>query len=462
MSATISAGVSNRHAANVHCRLERRYGLTLIAATLLLLATVIVSFAEQTWTLDESISYALEHNPEARIATDRIAVARALLGQANAAFLPRLELRSSYTRTDNPATVFGAILNQQAFSNNLDFNDVPEVDNARIGGMVSLPLYAGGAHLAGRKAAHAGTAAARVDAEAVRNRLAFEVARTFYTVVKTRELIRATEAGVGAFETNLRVARNRLNSGTALKTDVLDVEVRLARSREELVRAQNARALALRALRNLLSTDQDEIHIADTEAEPSIPPTDDFAKRPELTAANKRFEAAQALVRAAKSGYLPQVDAFGSVDHDRGWELDSGAWSYTAGVTMQWNLWDGNRTRTRVDQARAELETAREQKRRVYLAVDLEVEQARIRVNDASQRLSVTEKAVAQATESAALTRSRFEQGLAISSQLIDAEAALTTASVRRAEALADRRIAIAALRSALGLPQRSGTRASL
>jgi len=125
-------------------------------------------------------------------------------------------------------------------------------------------------------------------------------------------------------------------------------------------------------------------------------------------------------------------------------------------------LWDGNRTRTRVEQARAEVETAREQKRRVYLAVDLEVEQERIRVNEASQRLSVTEKAVAQATESAALTRSRFEQGLAISSQLIDAEAALTTARVRRAEALADRRIAVAALRAALGLPQRSGTQANL
>jgi outer membrane protein TolC len=37
---------------------------------------------------------------------------------------------------------------------------------------------------------------------------------------------------------------------------------------------------------------------------------------------------------------------------------------------------------------------------------------------------------------------------------LIDAEAALLAARVRRAEAEADRQIAIAALRKALGLPQ--------
>jgi outer membrane protein TolC len=41
-----------------------------------------------------------------------------------------------------------------------------------------------------------------------------------------------------------------------------------------------------------------------------------------------------------------------------------------------------------------------------------------------------------------------------LSTQLINAETALTAARVRRAEAGADRRIAAAALRQALGLPQ--------
>ncbi|HRZ39207.1 MAG TPA: TolC family protein, partial [Candidatus Paceibacterota bacterium] len=51
-------------------------------------------------------------------------------------------------------------------------------------------------------------------------------------------------------------------------------------------------------------------------------------------------------------------------------------------------------------------------------------------------------------------TRARFEQGLCLASQLLDAETARTSARVRPAEAEADRRIAIAALRKALGLPQ--------
>jgi outer membrane protein TolC len=54
------------------------------------------------------------------------------------------------------------------------------------------------------------------------------------------------------------------------------------------------------------------------------------------------------------------------------------------------------------------------------------------------------------------LTRARFEQGLALATQLIDAETALTAVRARRAEAEADQRIAVAALRKALGLGQLS------
>jgi outer membrane protein TolC len=56
------------------------------------------------------------------------------------------------------------------------------------------------------------------------------------------------------------------------------------------------------------------------------------------------------------------------------------------------------------------------------------------------------------AEESVKLTRERFESGLALAAQLIDAETALTAARVRRAEAETDRRVAVAALRRALGM----------
>ncbi len=425
-----------------------------LAFLALWLTCSLVTGAAEPWTLERALDYALAHNPDAQIAQQRIAAAQAGLEQANSAFWPHFQVQSSYTRTDNPMLVFGSILNQQSYNSSLNFNDVPDVDNLNARGIVTVPLYAGGRNVASRQAAKANTEATKQDSAAIRNALGFEVSRTFYTVLKARQFIEAAGAAVDSFATNLDVAQKRLDGGTLLKSDILDIEVRLAQSREDLVRARNAHTLAERALRNLLGIEDGEFTVADTAPVASAPDSGDFSQRPELAAARERASTAQAQVRGSKSGYQPRVSAFGSLDHDYGWVTGGDGNSYTAGVMLQWDLWDGFSTRAKAREARANLESVQEEQRKVRLALGFEVEQARLNLNAANERLTVSSKTVEQAEESAKLTRGRFEQGLAISTQLIDAETALVAARVRRAEAESDQHIAVAALRKALALPQ--------
>jgi outer membrane protein TolC len=412
----------------------------------------------EPWTLERALNEAFSHNPDARLARNRIAVAQAGLAQANAAFWPRVQFQSSYTRTDNPMMAFGSILNQRVYpyppSSPLNFNDVPDVDDLNTRGMVTMPLYVGGRNKAGREAAKASAEAARQDDAAVRNALGFEVARSFHTVLKTREFIRAAEAAVSSFQTNVAIANKRLEGGTLLRTDLLDLEVRLAQAREDLVHARNGNALANRALRNLLGIEGDDFEIVDSAPSAAAPDSDDFSGRAELAAVRHRERAAEEQARGAKAGYLPRISAFGSLDYDYGWKFESGGGSYTAGGLLQWDIWDGNLTRAKAREARANLDSAREEQRKVRLALGLEVEQARLELKAANERMTVTQQAVSQALESASLTQARFQQGAVLSTQLMDAETALVGARVRRAEAVADQRIALAALRKAVGLPQ--------
>jgi outer membrane protein TolC len=418
------------------------------------LAISLTAAADEPWTLERALDYAQTHNPDARIAQQRIDAAEAGLEQTDSTFWPQLQVQASYTRTDNPMMVFGDILNQRSYNSSLNFNDVPDVDDLNARGIVTVPIYAGGRNVAGQKAAQADAEAAKQDSAAVRNALAFEVSRAFYTVLKTRQFIQAAEAAVHDFETNLDVAQKRLDGGTLLKSDLLDIEVRLAQSREDLVLAHNANTLAERTLRNLLGIEDGGFTVADTAPAVSAPDAEDFSQRPELAAARERESAAQAQVRGSKSGYKPRVSAFGSLDHDYGWVTGGDGNSYTAGVMVQWDLWDGFSTRAKTREAGANLESAREEQRKLRLALDLEVEQSRLNLDAANERLAVSRKTVEQAEESATLTRNRFDQGLAIPTQLIDSETALVAARVRRAEAESDQHIAIAALRKALALPQ--------
>lgn len=196
----------------------------------------LIARAAEAWTLEHALDYALVHNPDARIARQRIAAAQAGLEQANSAFWPRLQVESSYTRTDNPMLAFGDILNQRSYSSSLNFNNVRDVDNLNARGILTVPLYAGGRNVAGRQAARANRAAAKQDSEAVRNILGFEVSRAFHTVLKTRQFIRAAEAAVSSF--------------------VIDAETALVAARVRRAEAESDERIAVAALRKALALPQ--------------------------------------------------------------------------------------------------------------------------------------------------------------------------------------------------------------
>src|SRR5690606_40836950 len=141
-----------------------------------------------------------------------------------------------------------------------------------------------------------------------------------------------------AFDSHLGRASSRVAAGSGLTADVLDMEVRLAQAREDLVRARNANALSERALRNLLGLEApEEFTVAENPPAASAPEDNDFSRRPELIAISERERATEARVRQARAGYRPQLSAFGSLDYDHGWRTDGDGRSYTVGVTVQWD-----------------------------------------------------------------------------------------------------------------------------
>lgn len=431
-----------------------------VSMMLLIGVAVAVQAAEpqRTLSLQEAIRLALDKSPDLAIAEQRVAAARAALQQVEAAFWPQVRLSGAYTGSDNPVQAFMMNLNQRAFSLGGDFNHPDTTDNLNAKILAQYPLYNGGRDTALRQAARAGTQAQEQSRQAVRNDLIFEVTRAFYTIGKARQFLRTATAAVTSMESNLTLARNRFQQGNALKSDVLDAEVRLAEAKENLVRAHNALSLAEVYFRSALGIGQKEnLTAAETETASAKTVTLasdeaalDLSARPELAAAQKAVEAAEQQVRVAQSGYRPRANVFASYDLDSG-NATRYAGSWLAGVSVELNVFDGFLTKNKVAEARANLTAAREQLRKVQLALELEAKQAQLNLREAEQRLETTAQAVAQAEESVQLTKERYAGGLALLTQLLDAETALTAAHQRRAAAETDVLIARAALEKALG-----------
>jgi len=413
--------------------------------------------AAETWTLDRAVATALEDNPDAGLARERIAAAEAMIEQASAAWRPHVMLNGRYSQTDNPMMAFGSILSQRAFNFGLDFNQPGRIDNLNATGTVAYNLYSGGRATAGRDAARAGVRAAQEDLRSTRHLIASSVVKAWLGIVKAREGITAVETGVQAYATALEVARARFEAGQMLRSDLLNLEVQLAQTRESLSSIRHGAALAERAfLFSLgLSTTAGRVELEPSDAtlaRLSAPATADVSARPELAALRERELAAQAMVRAARGGRQPNVDAFASYQYDHGWKTAHGADSWMAGISFDLKVFDGGQTSGKVRQANAELAQVRQMLRRARLGIELEVEQARLALADARERMTVTAQSVAQATESASLSRARFEEGALLSSDLIAVESRLIEARMRRTVAEADERLAVVEFRRALGL----------
>ena len=416
------------------------------------------SLRAEPWTLDRALAVAFAHSPDARLARERLEGAQAMVTQAGSAWYPQLSLSGRYTDTNSPMMAFGSILNQRAFNFGLDFNHPGRIDDLNATGTVAYNLYSGGRAAAGRTAAKAGALAAGYDLGAARQQLAAGVVKALLDLRKAREAVTALDAGVKAYEAAVAAAQARFEAGQLLKADLLSLEVQLARTREALAAARHDAALAGYAFYFILGLDPSGEPVEFAADDPALtrlvaPDTRDFSQRPELLGLQARVRAAEAMVRAARGGRLPTVNAFASYQYDRGWKLGRDADSWSAGVAVDLNLFDGGRTSGKIRQADAELAQAKEMLRKATLGAGLEVEQARLAHDDAVERLAVSAQAVEQAAESASLSRARFEKGALLTAELIGAESRLIEARLQRTVATADERLALVGWRLALGLP---------
>lgn len=429
--------------------------LTLLATTVALATFSQNSSEAAPWTLDEAIAQAVASSPDALIARQRLEAAKALEEQANSANAPRVNLSASYMQTNNPMMAFGSILSQGAFTFGLDFNNPGQVDNLNLAGSVGYNLYSGGRKSAGIAAARHGAESAEFDRTAALEELASGVTRAFYGIIQAREGVAALESAEKAMTESIRVARLRHEEGQMLKSEMLNLEVRLGETRDQLLGMRHNEALARRQLGFLLGLENGAGVEIVSPPEPSpamVAPAVTLENRPELQSMRRRVSAAADMVDVARSGRRPSVNAFASYQYDQGWRLDGHGDSWTAGVKADWPIFDGRETSGRVHQAEAELAQAREGLRKLELALGLQLEQARLAQELAVSQLDTATTLVAQASESAGISRARFETGALLSTELIGVETRLAEAHMRLAIARARLAVAASDLRRAAGV----------
>ena len=287
----------------------------------------------------------------------------------------------------------------------------------------------------------------------------FNVVKAYTDELLARENVRVAEAAVITAQSDLQRAQARQEEGQAVPSDLLSAQVQLAQAQEDLLQENNVVDLAHAALNVAMGLPEDAATTIESGLKESSFEAGVLAERqqhalksrPDLREADLGVEHATIGSRMARAEFLPKVNVFSSWEEDNQTFLTRGGNNWTAGVNLNFNIFDGGANRARLAAAHYRQSQAQAQAAQMAAAVKLQVREAFQNLTTAQQRVEVSRQAQSEADESLRIIQNRYEAGLATITDLLRVEAARTSAQKNYLNALFDYRLSYAALELATG-----------
>lgn len=434
--------------------------LSIKIAVIIFAAVFQVSFAQDKLklTVEQAVETGLQNSKALHASSMRVVSANAKLSEVNAAKLPSVKLSASYRRLSEVdpfsiATPFGT------------FDIAPSIlNNYSTSVSVMQPLFTG-FRLSG--SANLAEQSANVTSEEYNKDkadLIYNIKNAYWNLFKATQMKKVTDDNVDQIKAHVNDAKNLLKAGLITQNDVLKIEVQLSDAMYRQVDATNNVKLATIMLNSIMSIPLNtEIEIASgTELLPKsygdLNSLIDAAseRRPELKAADYRVKASEAGVTIAKANWYPQISLFGNYYYSRPNQRimptkDQFDGTWDAGISLSMNVWDWLTTSHQTEQAEATLAQSIDMMGVIKDNITLEVTQNYLSVSQAKQKIEIAKLTVEQAEENMRVTSDKFRQGLALSSDAIDAEVALLMARTNYTNSIVDYELAKAKLEKSIG-----------
>ncbi len=437
-----------------------------LALVAILLGAVPAAAQERVLTLDEAVRMALDSHPAIQATRLDLVVAREQEGVALAGFLPQLGVAASYNRTTgNYATRPG----QDPFDTDNDpatpdwsGNSNDSWNYYNLGVTLNQPIWDFGRTLGAYRAAQAGTEVAAKGIEVSRLDLWNRVVSQYYAVFAAQRLLDVATRLRDASMRHSQVAEAFYKVGSRPKLDMVRAQATAQASQAALAMATERLELAKSALLTAMGlSDRFAFLVAPVEEGAAGPMPDLEAAvaealktRPERARLELGIEAAEAARKAAMGEWFPVFSA-GASFTDGGTQLDQMAWNWGVGVAMTWPVFSGLATWRAYRAACATVDAMKVRLREFDLGVRAEVEQARLRVLEATSRLQPLRAGMGAAMEALRLAEERYKAGEGNAVEFMDARRGASDAETELVQAEFDVGLAWTALRRALGsLPE--------
>jgi outer membrane protein len=407
--------------------------------------------------IEDCLKLALVNNKVLQRVVQEKEIARGERLKSYSAIVPGVGLTGEYRRLDE-VTSFD-IEPPGGPKETIQFGDM---DNYSASLMVTQPIFAGGSIPARLNGAKLFSLLADETVRAAMQNVVYAAEHAYYDVLLSQHLVEISADAVRSAKAHLENVKQKRQGGIASGFDVLRAEVELSNFQAELIQNRNAINVAKANLIKVMGVSQDsEFDLSD---ELVYVPSDStleqavetaFRNRPDLIAQEFDIKYQTEMLKIARSRYWPIISGYytntwSKPDPHSMMEIEWGhAWQ--AGVTATLPIFDGFAREGELISQKARLKQAHIGLIDAEETALFELTRAQFGIANAaefveSQRLNLT-----RAEEGLRLAEVGYREGTNTQVEMIDAQAALTTARANYYQAIYSHVIAKLDLQKAMG-----------
>jgi outer membrane protein TolC len=425
--------------------------------------------APRSLSLTDALTTALTNNFQIRQAALTVAIQRATLRQAEGQKALTLSTNLDFTANSAPTSnggiplagtisIPGAGILNQPFVTTGQGGNAP-VTQWAFGLTLRYPLYTGNALEDQIAIAQANVAASEAQFASSAEQVVFTVRQAFYLVQASQANVDAAQRAVDASQENVRVTQAQVQVGTSPQFNLLQAQVQLAQSQQSLTTARTGLSQAHQSLAAALvlplSTTFERVErppLSEVPQDVAALIQQAMQNRPEIVQALASERAAQAAIDLAAAGLRPNITVSAGPQVQTSDPTNRDVVNFTGTVALTLAILDGGVTQAKIDQARAQLQSAQVTEAQVRQQVELDVRNAYLSLGNAAESLRSALAGQTAARESLRIANVRFQAGVGTQLEVVTQIQNLATADNQVIQAELNYFVAVAQLDRAIGV----------
>jgi outer membrane protein len=419
-------------------------------------------------TLTEAIDLSIKNSKQLKSSTAKIEEATFALKEAVERKLPEVGASGSYLRLNNPNISLKTKSNNSGGSGSGTTTETPKPSQAVYGILnASVPIFSGFRIKYGIESAKYLEQAAKLDADNDKEAIVLNTIDAYNNLYKSK-------AAVDLVNENLQSARERANqfanlekNGILPRNDLLKAQLQVSNTELSLLDAQNNWKLAninMDLMLGIPESTELAIDSASLQTAVNLKTIQDYVQaglqnRKDLSAIGYRKKAAATAIKITEGAKYPSLAVTGGY-----MAADiPGVLTVTnvinIGLGVQYSLSSLWKNNSKVKQAEAREKQVSANEELLADAIRLQVNQAYQNYLSSNKKIEVYKTAIAQAAENYRIVNNKYQNSLATTTELLDADVAQLQARLNYAFAQSDAVVAYNRLLQSAGLLTGSTTK---